>query len=175
MHAKIHDRTGQPVLFDLWVKPQTSGFHEFILLFSILLQTDRLQLTAVYCDRRVCKDNTSKDPFSQCEELQGIHIQLKNEYVGMTQCRTTSTKTCLMWPQTWIMCTLTRTTTEDSWVPFVRSSVMSLLSCYCCYCFLCQSMISCAHTVAQICALFVSSSSPCFMRTLSDSLFGLPI
>ena len=27
-----------------------------------------------------------------------------------------------------------------------------------------------AHTVAQVCALFVSSSSPCLMRTLSDSL-----
>ena len=26
------------------------------------------------------------------------------------------------------------------------------------------------HTVAQVCALFVSSSSPCFMRTMSDSL-----
>ena len=26
------------------------------------------------------------------------------------------------------------------------------------------------HTVAQVCAMFVSSSSPCFMRTLSDSL-----
>ena len=52
MHAKIYDKTGQPVVFDLWVKPQTNGFHEFILLFSILLQIDRLQLTAVYCNRR---------------------------------------------------------------------------------------------------------------------------
>ena len=32
-----------------------------------------------------CKDNTSKDPFSQCENLQhlqGIHIQVKSEYLG---------------------------------------------------------------------------------------------
>ena len=32
-----------------------------------------------------CKDNTSKDPFSQCENLQnlqGIHIQVKSEHVG---------------------------------------------------------------------------------------------
>ena len=32
-----------------------------------------------------CKDNTSKDPFSQCENLQnlqGIHVQVKSEYVG---------------------------------------------------------------------------------------------
>ena len=32
-----------------------------------------------------CKDNISKDPFSQCENLQnlqGIHIQVKSEYVG---------------------------------------------------------------------------------------------
>ena len=33
----------------------------------------------VSCD---CKDNTSKDPFSQCEQLQGIHIQVKSEFVG---------------------------------------------------------------------------------------------
>ena len=32
-----------------------------------------------------CKDNTSKDLFSQCENqqnLQGIHVQVKSEYVG---------------------------------------------------------------------------------------------
>ena len=53
MHAKVYHRTGNPLSTDLWVKPQANGFHEFILLFSILLQLDRLQLTAVYCDRRV--------------------------------------------------------------------------------------------------------------------------
>ena len=41
-----------PLSTDLWVKHQTNGIHEFILLFSILLQIDRLQLTAVYCNRR---------------------------------------------------------------------------------------------------------------------------
>ena len=29
---------GSPMSTDLWVKPQTNGYHEFILLFSILLQ-----------------------------------------------------------------------------------------------------------------------------------------
>ena len=52
MHAKIYDRTGQPFVFELWEKPHTNGFHEFTLLFSILLQMDRLQLTAVYCNQR---------------------------------------------------------------------------------------------------------------------------
>ena len=40
-------------------------------------------------------------------ELQGIHIQMKSEYVGtlmttelMTQSRATSTTTCLTWTQT---------------------------------------------------------------------------
>ena len=27
----------------------------------------------------ICKDNTSKDPFSQCESPQGIRVQVKNE------------------------------------------------------------------------------------------------
>ena len=52
MHAKIYDRTEKPVVFGLWIKPQTNGFHEIVLLFSILWQLDRLQLTAVYCNRR---------------------------------------------------------------------------------------------------------------------------
>ena len=29
-----------------------------------------------------CKDNTSKDPFSHCEQLQGIHIQVESEYMA---------------------------------------------------------------------------------------------
>ena len=33
-------------------------------------------------DIAFCKDNTSKDSFSQCEQLQGIYIQVKSEYVG---------------------------------------------------------------------------------------------
>ena len=32
----------------------------------ILLQIDRLQVTVVYCNRRGCKDYTSKNPFSRC-------------------------------------------------------------------------------------------------------------
>ena len=39
-----------------------------------LLQMERLLLTT-------CND-TSKDPFSQCQQLQGIHVQLTSEYVG---------------------------------------------------------------------------------------------
>ena len=48
MHAKVYDRTVTPVVFDL----RRTAFHEFILLFSVLLQMDRLQLAAVYCNRR---------------------------------------------------------------------------------------------------------------------------
>ena len=44
---------------------------------------------------RFCKDNTSKDPFSQCENLQnlqGIHIQVKSEYVGTLTTREVMTR-----------------------------------------------------------------------------------
>ena len=34
-----------------------------------LLQMDRLQLTAVYCNRRVCKYHTSNDVFSRCKSV----------------------------------------------------------------------------------------------------------
>ena len=44
-------------------KPHTNGF--LTNLFFFLLQINRLQLTAVYCNRRGGgKDNTSNDPFS---------------------------------------------------------------------------------------------------------------
>ena len=32
MHAKIYDRTGKPVVFGHWIKPQTNGFHEFVFI-----------------------------------------------------------------------------------------------------------------------------------------------
>ena len=32
MHAKIYDRTWQPVVFDLRVKPQAKGFHDFVFV-----------------------------------------------------------------------------------------------------------------------------------------------
>ena len=46
--------------------------------FLILLQLDRLQLTAVYCDRREVQRQHLTRPFSQCESLQGIRIQVRN-------------------------------------------------------------------------------------------------
>ena len=38
-HAKIYDRTVKPVVFHLWIKPQTNGFHEFvfIVLYFVVL------------------------------------------------------------------------------------------------------------------------------------------
>ena len=37
-----------------------------------------LRPSTVIPDRPECEDNTSKDPFSQCESLQGIRVQAKN-------------------------------------------------------------------------------------------------
>ena len=62
--AKACDRSGQPVVYRTLAK---TSYEWLSRIHSILLQIDRLQLTAVYCNRRGCKDNTSKDPFSRCE------------------------------------------------------------------------------------------------------------
>ena len=32
MHAKRYDRTGKPVVFSLWIKPQTNDFHELVFI-----------------------------------------------------------------------------------------------------------------------------------------------
>ena len=67
---------GNPLSAELWQKPSDEWLSR---IYSILLQIDRLQLTAVCCNRRVCKDNTSKDPFSQCEQIQRI---ARNSHTG---------------------------------------------------------------------------------------------
>ena len=54
---------GNPLSTDLWVKPQTNGFHEFILFFSVLLQINRLQLMSVNCNRREVYGQHLKRPF----------------------------------------------------------------------------------------------------------------
>ena len=48
---------GDPLLTVLWRNPQTNGFQEFILFCYRL---DRLQLTAVYCNRRVVWDELAQ-------------------------------------------------------------------------------------------------------------------
>ena len=32
MHAKRYDRTVKPVVFRLWINPQTNDFHEFVFI-----------------------------------------------------------------------------------------------------------------------------------------------
>ena len=49
MHAKVCDRTGQPVVYRSLAKTSDEWLSR---IYSILLQIDRLQLTAVYCNRR---------------------------------------------------------------------------------------------------------------------------
>ena len=153
MHAKINDRTGQFVVFDLWVTPQTNGFHEFIY-FSLLLQIDRLQLTAVYCNRRGgVKTIPRKTPFSQCENLQHL---LRNSHI-----QDVNTHENNNWRLVSALSLFVRSVC--SLLLVLSSSVDQFLA----------HMID--HTVAQVCALFVSSSSPCLMRTLSGSLSDLSI
>ena len=60
-----------------------TNFTNLFLLFSFLLQLDRLQLTSVCCNRRGgVKTTPQKTRFRSVNRLQGIHIQVKSEYVG---------------------------------------------------------------------------------------------
>ena len=86
MHSKRDDRTGKPVVFRLWTKPQMCDFHEFILIVlyfvaigSFTADGGLLQPTGGV------KTTQHKTRFSQCENLQdiqGIHVQVKSECVG---------------------------------------------------------------------------------------------
>ena len=81
--GKVHGGLLIPVKVTMEMKPSTDKngatcctvFGTILLgktfLNSILLlQMDRLQLTAVYYNRRVCKHNTSNDMFSRCKSVQ---------------------------------------------------------------------------------------------------------
>ena len=53
---------------DLLYKYLEQFFKAMIFLNSFtLVQMDRLQLTAVYCNRRGCKYHTSNDVFPRCK------------------------------------------------------------------------------------------------------------
>ena len=81
MHAKRYDRTGKSVVFRLWIKPQTNGFHEsvFVLYFvaigSFTTDGGLLQPTGVV-------KTTPQKTRSQCESPQGIRVQVKIEYMN---------------------------------------------------------------------------------------------
>ena len=49
MHAKVYDRTGQIVVYRSLAKTSDEWLSR---IHSTVLQIDRLQLTAVYCNRR---------------------------------------------------------------------------------------------------------------------------
>ena len=71
--SKACDRTVQSVVRGTLVVASGGWLSR---IRSILFQVDRLQLTAVYSNRRGCKDNTSKDPFSQCEICKNLGYRL---------------------------------------------------------------------------------------------------
>ena len=57
------------------LNPQTCGFQDFfnfVAVGSFTADGGLLQPTGR------CKDNTSQVPFSQCESLQGIRVQVRN-------------------------------------------------------------------------------------------------
>ena len=81
MHAKRYDRTVKPVVFRLWIKPQTNGFTKLFLLFSVLLPLDRLQLTAVYCNRRGVQRQHLKRPVCSVNLFKEFAYRSKIEFM----------------------------------------------------------------------------------------------
>ena len=111
MHAKRFDRTVKPVVFGLWIKPQTNDFHEFVFIVLCFVAIGSFTADGGLLQQaggvKTTPQKTRFRSVNNYKELQGIHIQVKSEHVGtltmtelMTQSRTTSTTTCLTWTQT---------------------------------------------------------------------------
>ena len=64
MHAKRYDRTVKPVVFRLWIKPQTNDFHEFV--FIVLYFVAIGSFTA---DGGLLGVRIKRPVFEQCESL----------------------------------------------------------------------------------------------------------
>ena len=71
--SKSLEWTVRPFIDCTLAKTSEDGFSR---THPILLQIDRLQLMAVYCNRGRCTGNTSNDPFSLCK-CASIRLQIK--------------------------------------------------------------------------------------------------
>ena len=83
MQAKACERSGQPVVYSILAKISDEWLSR---IPSILVQKYRLQLTAVYCNRRgsvrTTPQKTRFRSVNNYKELQEIHIQVKSQYMG---------------------------------------------------------------------------------------------
>ena len=59
------------------LKRQTTDFHEFNFIVLYFVAIGPFTTDGGLLQPTGCKDNTSKDPFSQCESLHGIRVQVK--------------------------------------------------------------------------------------------------
>ena len=85
MHAKVYDRTVQPGCLQIFGEILRRMAFKNLFFCSFVTDRDRVQLTAVYCNRRgVQRQHLKKDPFSQCEQLQETHMQVKKWIRGNT-------------------------------------------------------------------------------------------
>ena len=92
--AKACDRSGQPVVYRTLAKTADEWLSR---IHFILLQLDRLLLTAVYCNRREVQRQHLKDPFSRCEICKNFGIQIELTMTGQSRTTTSRSKELCTW------------------------------------------------------------------------------
>ena len=178
MHAKNAIERDNPLFTELWRKPQTNDFSK---KYFILLQKDRLQLTAVYCNRRGCVRTTPQKPVFSLLNMQDFGIQI--EMTGHNRTATSRLKefctwlcVCVVkcsWRKKLSWGTLRRPTAMTTWKPRPRESTRSTREwTRNCYSLLspCSvsavTLISCTHRMTQDVRVLVSSHA-CMNWTFS--------
>ena len=187
MHAKVYDRTGQPVVYRTLAKTSDERLSRiyFIVLYFVTIgsftadggllqptvgvkttpQKTRFRSVRIYT---ICKEFTYSWKVNMWEQLttsevmtrmqSDKHTNMFNVVANLKHVNTHETNNWrLVSARSLFVCSV------SSELLVLSSSVAQFLA----------HMID--HTVAQVCALFVSSSSPCLVRTLSDSLSDLSI
>ena len=80
MYAKVSDRTWQLVVYRSLSK--NLRWMAFTTLFYFVTDGSFYSWRRSIVTEGRCKDNTSKDPFSQWKQLQGIHMKVKSQFNG---------------------------------------------------------------------------------------------
>ena len=132
MQAKVCDRTVQPGVYRTLSKTSDKWLSR---THSILLQIDRLQLTAVYCNRREVWRQHLKRPVFAMWNMQEFGIQIELTMTGHNRTTTSRRKELFTWycvcvvkwswrmkPSCW---TLRRPTPMTTWKPRSRETTRS--------------------------------------------------
>ena len=135
MHAMVYDRTEQPVVYRSLGKTSDERLSR---IYVILLQIDRLQLTAVYCNRREVKTTPQKTRFRSVNLYKEFAYKsklskwLQRQEFDWRHEAQSETQQCVKWPETLGEHVSVSVVDANAWVFMHWRSFFFVVSLFCC-------------------------------------------